>query len=41
AQQWIDHLDAAAEWMSGAGSGAHPSLFVGQLMHVMTLEATP
>jgi heme-degrading monooxygenase HmoA len=40
AQRWIDHPDAAAEWMSGTGIGAHPSLFVGQLAHVMTLQAT-
>jgi hypothetical protein len=40
AQHWIDHLDAAAEWMSGTASKAHPSLFVGKLVHVMTLDET-
>jgi hypothetical protein len=39
AQQWIDHPDAAAKWMSGAGLGAYPPLFVGTLKHVMTVEA--
>nr|WP_242657090.1 MULTISPECIES: fatty-acid--CoA ligase [Mycobacterium] len=38
AQRWIDHPDAAAEWMSGAGIGAYPSLFVGKLAHVMSTE---
>lgn len=40
AQRWIDHPDAAAEWMSGAGIGAYPSLFVGKLAHVMRVQAT-
>lgn len=59
ARSWIDHPDAAAEWMSGpatmraawrpevgepggrprAGTGAYPSLFVGTLAHVMSIEA--
>jgi hypothetical protein len=38
AHQWITHPDAAAEWMSGAGFGAYPSLFVGTLAHLMSLD---
>ncbi|WP_422749602.1 fatty-acid--CoA ligase [Mycobacterium sp. WMMD1722] len=38
ARQWIDHPDAAAEWMSHAGFGAYPTLFVGKLAHVMTVD---
>lgn len=37
ARRWIDHPDAAAEWMSRAGFGAYPSLFVGKLAHLMTV----
>lgn len=40
ARRWIDHPDAAAEWMAGAGIGAYPSLFVGTLAHVLTTEPT-
>lgn len=39
ARQWIDHPDAAAEWMSKAGFGAYPTLFVGTLAHIMTVDA--
>jgi hypothetical protein len=38
ARQWIDHPDAAAEWMSGAGMGAYPPLFVGRLFDMMRIE---
>ena len=38
ARQWIDHPDAAAEWMAKAGFGAYPSLFVGKLAHVMSVD---
>jgi len=38
ARQWIDHPDASAEWMSRAGLGAYPSLFVGKLAHVMAVD---
>ncbi|MBI3225957.1 MAG: fatty-acid--CoA ligase [Mycolicibacterium cosmeticum] len=37
ARRWIDHPDAAAEWMSRAGFGAYPSLFVGKFAHLMTV----
>src|SRR6185437_5469738 len=35
ARQWIDHPDAAAQWMSGAGMGAYPPLFVGRIFDMM------
>ncbi|HET9877549.1 MAG TPA: fatty-acid--CoA ligase [Mycobacterium sp.] len=38
AQRWIDHPDAAAEWMSSAGMGGYPDLFVGKLAYVMDLN---
>ncbi|MBU9765230.1 fatty-acid--CoA ligase [Mycobacterium sp. TNTM28] len=38
ARQWIDHPDAAAEWMTTAGFGAYPSLFVGKLAYIMTVD---
>jgi len=39
ARQWIDHPDAAAQWMSGAGIGAYPPLFVGRFYDMMRIEA--
>jgi hypothetical protein len=38
ARQWIDHPDAAAEWMSTAGFGAYPTQFVGKFAHLMTVD---
>jgi hypothetical protein len=37
ARQWIDHPDAAAEWMSNAGLGAYPTQFVGRFAHLMSV----
>lgn len=37
ARQWIEHPDAAAEWMSHAGMGAYPTRFVGRFAHLMTV----
>lgn len=39
ARRWIDHPDAAAQWMSGAGIGAYPPLFVGRFFNMMRIEA--
>lgn len=39
AREWIDHPDAAAQWMSGAGIGAYPPLFVGRFADMMRIEA--
>ncbi len=38
ARQWIDHPDAAAQWLSGAGIGAYPPLFVGRFFDTMRIE---
>ena len=39
ARQWIEHPDAAAQWMSGAGVGPYPPLFVGQFSNIMRIES--
>ena len=39
ARQWIEHPDAAAQWMSGAGVGPYPPLFVGQFFDIMRIES--
>jgi hypothetical protein len=39
AREWIDHPDAAAQWMTRAGIGAYPPLFVGQMYDMMRIEA--
>jgi hypothetical protein len=38
ARQWIEHPDAAAEWMSTARLGAYPTQFVGRLAHLMSVD---
>ena len=38
ARHWIDHPDAAAEWMTKAGFGAYPSQFVGKFAHLMSID---
>jgi heme-degrading monooxygenase HmoA len=38
ARHWIDHPDAAAQWLSGAGVGAYPPLFVGRFYNMMRIE---
>ena len=38
ARAWIDHPDAAAaDWMTAAGMGAYPSVFVGKFAHLMSV----
>ena len=39
AREWIEHPDAAAQWMSGAGVGAYPPLFVGRFLDMMRIDA--
>lgn len=39
ARRWIEHPDAAAEWMSGAGVGPYPPIFVGRFTNMMRIEA--
>jgi hypothetical protein len=38
AHRWVDQPDAVAEWMTGAGFGPYPSVFVGALAHTMSIE---
>ena len=38
AREWIDHPDAAAEWMSNAGLGPYPTQFVGRFAHLMSID---
>jgi hypothetical protein len=38
ARQWIEHPDAAAEWMTSAGMGPYPSRFVGRFAHLMSVD---
>lgn len=37
AQEWIEHPDAAAQWLSGVGIGAYPPLFVGRYFDMMRI----
>ena len=37
ARQWIEHSDAAAEWMPNVGLGAYPTRFVGRFAHLMSV----
>lgn len=39
AQRWIEHSDAAAEWIENAGMGAYPPLFVGKFLHMMRIDS--
>jgi hypothetical protein len=39
AREWIVRPDAAAQWMSGAGVGAYPPVFVGRFFDMMRIEA--
>ncbi|MCP9275098.1 fatty-acid--CoA ligase [Mycolicibacterium arenosum] len=38
ARRWLNRPDAAAEWMTNAGFGVHPTVFVGRLDHVMAVR---
>lgn len=37
ALKWIEHPDAAAEWMNNTGFGAYPTQFVGRFAHLMSI----
>jgi hypothetical protein len=39
AREWIDHPDAAAPWIAGAGVGAYPPVFVGNFYDMMRIES--
>jgi hypothetical protein len=38
ARSWIEHPDAAAPWITGAGVGAYPPVFVGKLFDMMRID---
>jgi hypothetical protein len=38
AQRWIKHPDVVAGWMTSAGVGAYPPLFVGKLVGMMRID---
>ncbi|MGB9251211.1 MAG: fatty-acid--CoA ligase [Mycobacterium sp.] len=38
ARRWIEHPDAAAPWIDGAGVGAYPPVFVGKLFDMMRID---
>lgn len=38
ARRWIKHPDVVAHWMTGAGVGAYPPLFVGTLVGMMRID---
>jgi hypothetical protein len=38
ARQWLDHPDTAAPWMTGAGVGAYPPVFVGKFFDMMRID---
>jgi hypothetical protein len=37
AARWLDRPETAAEWLSDAGVGAYPPVFVGKLAHAMRI----
>ena len=38
ARHWIDHPDAAAEWMANVGMGPYPTHFSGRCAHLMSID---
>jgi heme-degrading monooxygenase HmoA len=38
AQHWIEHPDTAAPWITGAGVGAYPPVFVGRFLDMMRVD---
>ncbi|CAN5458975.1 hypothetical protein BH11ACT7_BH11ACT7_28090 [soil metagenome] len=38
ARRWIEHPDAAAEWMTHAGIGVYPPLFVGEFDSIVRVD---
>ena len=38
ARRWIEHPDAAAPWIDGAGRGAYPPVFVGTFFDMMRID---
>ncbi|OBF89292.1 hypothetical protein A5790_19985 [Mycobacterium sp. 852002-51152_SCH6134967] len=40
ALQWVANSDIASEWLTSAGVGAYPPVFVGRFVHAMRLAET-
>jgi hypothetical protein len=38
ARSWIERPDTAADWLSAAGVGAYPPLFIGRFQHMMRID---
>lgn len=38
ARRWIEHPDVVAQWMTSAGAGPYPPLFVGRFVDMMRIE---
>ena len=38
AQHWLQNSELAAEWLTRAGVGAYPPVFVGRLEHIMRID---
>lgn len=39
ARRWLNRPDEAAEWMTNAGFGVSPKVFVGRLAHILSIGA--
>jgi heme-degrading monooxygenase HmoA len=39
ARHWIDHPDAAAQWMTRVGAGPYPPVFVGRMFDTMRIAS--
>jgi heme-degrading monooxygenase HmoA len=38
ARRWIEHPDVVAQWMTGAGMGAYPPLFIGTFVDMLRIN---
>jgi heme-degrading monooxygenase HmoA len=38
ARRWIEHPDVAAQWMTGAGVGPYPPLFIGTFVGMLRID---
>jgi hypothetical protein len=38
ARRWIEHPDTAARWLTRAGVGAYPPVFVGRFLGMMRID---
>jgi hypothetical protein len=40
AQRWLKYSDLAAEWLTKAGIGAYPPVFVGRFQSMLRIDET-